>query len=526
LAAVKLEVHAAFGAVGLNQGVGQVADEGEIAAVKPGVVDAHFDADGAQHAVGAVVQLGFSVGVVGTPAVAVAGNAAVVVAVVQKHAFTGAAGAAKTIENLSVKLTQAITGFGYLVQEVKIAQPILITAGALIFAAWSPWLAGIAAAALAIGAIGNAMRKNTPQVPVNTGKLMFPTAGDGGYKERLAAEKKAEADAAKRARDLAAMTKANLKAQKDALKLAKAKSIFDLEKIQIEAALKGKLSEEDKIRLKLLKAIVDENISDVEKYEKALTAAQAKTKELSELLATIKTMEIKDPFGTWSIDPLTAAINELTQSIGGVGTKITATGVEWSSFANTVANTVIRPNLSEWSSSFSNANKAASDAAAAASATLTTTTSAATKAAADAAAASAAAIAAANKASAEAIAKAEADAAAALEKLKNESAAATAAANKAAQDAIDAANKTASETVASILAAASAAAAAAAASSSTVNTTTLDGIIAASGSSTNSTTTNVEITVTAPPFTDPNAIAEAVDNVLRNARDRGTLVAI
>lgn len=36
----------------------------------------------------------------------------------------------------------------------------------------------------------------------------------------------------------------------------------------------------------------------------------------------------------------------------------------------------------------------------------------------------------------------------------------------------------------------------------------------------------VEITVVAPPFTDPNAVAEAVDNLLREARQRGTLVAL
>jgi hypothetical protein len=36
----------------------------------------------------------------------------------------------------------------------------------------------------------------------------------------------------------------------------------------------------------------------------------------------------------------------------------------------------------------------------------------------------------------------------------------------------------------------------------------------------------VTINVTAPPFTDPNAIAEAIDEVLRQARDRGTLTAV
>ena len=39
------------------------------------------------------------------------------------------------------------------------------------------------------------------------------------------------------------------------------------------------------------------------------------------------------------------------------------------------------------------------------------------------------------------------------------------------------------------------------------------------------TTTKIEITVVAPAFTDPNAVAEAINDFLQNARDRGTLVA-
>jgi len=38
-------------------------------------------------------------------------------------------------------------------------------------------------------------------------------------------------------------------------------------------------------------------------------------------------------------------------------------------------------------------------------------------------------------------------------------------------------------------------------------------------------TTKIEVTVVAPPFTDPNAVAEAINDFLQNARDRGTLVA-
>ena len=33
----------------------------------------------------------------------------------------------------------------------------------------------------------------------------------------------------------------------------------------------------------------------------------------------------------------------------------------------------------------------------------------------------------------------------------------------------------------------------------------------------------VEVTVVAPPFTDPNAVAEAIDDYIQNAVNRGTL---
>jgi hypothetical protein len=163
----------------------------------------------------------------------------------------GAGGAAQNIENLSIKLTEAITGFGYLVREVKIAQPILITAGVLIGLAWAPWFTALGVAALAIGAIGNAMKKNASIKPVNTGPLMFPTAGDGGYKAREAARKKAEQEALLRNKKLAQSIKDQVKAANELLKkkklqnaidkanllLGKGEGIFDLDAIQYNAAL-------------------------------------------------------------------------------------------------------------------------------------------------------------------------------------------------------------------------------------------------------------------------------------------------
>jgi hypothetical protein len=345
------------------------------------------------------------------------------------------------------------------------------------------------------------------------------------------------------------VAKDTLKINKESLKLAKARAVFDLQKIQIEAALKGKISEEDKIRLKLMKAIEEENLTNIEKYQKALTAAQEKSKELSDLLTSIKDLEMKDPFGEWKVDPLTASINALTASMFAVQTQIQANGREWSSFANSVATTVIRPNLTEWSSSYSTASANAAAATAAANAALTATTTAASKAAAEAAAASAAAIAAsnktaseatasaaaasaaaiaaANKASADAVAKAQAEAATTLGKLNAETAASTAAAAKAAQDAIDAANKTAAETVAAILAKASAEAAAKAATAAAANVSTLEAFRAAEAAAAQTTatggSTKIEVTVTGDPFTDPNAVAEKVVEIIRSAGNRGTV---
>ena len=183
--------------------------------------------------------------------------------------------------------------------------------------------------------------------------------------EALAREEKARKAAAAAAAAQLKASKALIKSQQDALKLSKARAVFDLQKIQIEAALKGKISKEDEIRLKLMQAIEEENLTNVEKYQKALAVAQTKTKELTDLLATVKTLELKDPFGEWKIDPLTASINELTKSMFSVNTQIQANGREWSSFATLVASTVIRPNLSEWNSAFGAATAAANSAASA-----------------------------------------------------------------------------------------------------------------------------------------------------------------
>lgn len=336
-------------------------------------------------------------------------------------------------------------------------------------------------------------------IPVNRVKAPRSKSPAGTFM-RNQAEIKAAANAKKLAAEQAKSQKALTKAQQDSLKITKAKAIFDLQKIQIEAALKGKISAEDAIRLKLMKAIEDENLTGIEKYQKALEVAQTKTKELNELLTAVKTIEIKDPFSAFSIDPLTASINEFTKSINGVGTSITARGIEFSSFANLVATTVIRPNLTEFNSSFTAAAAAAAAALAATGATSATgngldiSATAALQAKADAAAAAAKAAADAANAKIAAL-EAEAKAAAALAGSNASAQRNAVIAAGLAQAALDAALKALEEANAKAATAASAAA---------------------------ETGSKVEITVNTG-VGDPNAIAEAISEVIREATARGTL---
>jgi hypothetical protein len=97
------------------------------------------------------------------------------------------------------------------------------------------------------------------------------------------------------------VAKETLKVSKDQLKLAKAKAIFDIQKIQIQAALQGKISEEERIRLMLLKAIQEENIEDIEKYTRLLNEIQGKVVELKEVLEETYAMDAGNPFIAWEI---------------------------------------------------------------------------------------------------------------------------------------------------------------------------------------------------------------------------------
>jgi hypothetical protein len=121
---------------------------------------------------------------------------------------------------------------------------------------------------------------------------------------RTRQQRDAEAAAAKRAKEVAALTKkqvASTKAltaeQKRQNALKKAGTIFDLDQIQIIAALKGNISKDDRRRLELQLALATENVDEVQRLSKELALSQGLGMDLAKFLASLPSA--KNPFEAW-----------------------------------------------------------------------------------------------------------------------------------------------------------------------------------------------------------------------------------
>jgi len=130
------------------------------------------------------------------------------------------------------------------------------------------------------------------------------SASPAGTALRTRQQRDAEAAAAKRAKEVAALTKkqvASTKAltaeQKRQNALKKAGTLFDLDQIQIIAALKGNISKEDRKRLELQLALATENVDEVQRLTKELAISQGLGVDLAKFLADLPSA--KNPFEAW-----------------------------------------------------------------------------------------------------------------------------------------------------------------------------------------------------------------------------------
>jgi len=148
--------------------------------------------------------------------------------------------------------------------------------------------------------------------------------GDQGGAAKVAegASARAARDAKKAAADQLKATKAQTKAVQDQAKLKKAQSLFDLDKVQILAALQGKLSEDEKLRLQLQFALLTDNAKEADRLSNQLAISQIKTTDLATAIA--KLPPALNPFASfpqWIQD----AINEINKLKFAVSTGPTTT---------------------------------------------------------------------------------------------------------------------------------------------------------------------------------------------------------
>ena len=145
----------------------------------------------------------------------------------------------------------------------------------------------------------DAFRQFAPKTTPGMGG--YPSSALGGtyIDPNEAARKKAEADAAKRAKELAALQKKTLDTNKKSLALQKASKTLNLEAIGIEAALKGKISETDRISLLLQKAILEGNATLATQLSDQLDAAIKRNEELRRAL--LSTPKAPNPYEDWKI---------------------------------------------------------------------------------------------------------------------------------------------------------------------------------------------------------------------------------
>ena len=139
--------------------------------------------------------------------------------------------------------------------------------------------------------------------------------------KNAAAAAKAEADAKKRAKELlAAQTKNTAELKKQAA-LKKDGTVFDMQQIELIAALKGKLSDDDRARAELQLALLNGNADEADKLTKQILMAQDATGNLYKYF--LQTPDAKNPFGyldQWIKDFQTKLNNLQIPAIAGPST--------------------------------------------------------------------------------------------------------------------------------------------------------------------------------------------------------------
>lgn len=144
----------------------------------------------------------------------------------------------------------------------------------------------------AFGAVGNVLGRFSPQ---RAAELLKQIKGQGpASKNPIQSGTYLNNPVATKTDKVA---KDTLKTNKASLALAKAKATLDLQTIQITAALKGKISEEDRLSLKLQLALLNENTDEATKLSEKLITLKEENAKLATKITELP--KATNPFAEW-----------------------------------------------------------------------------------------------------------------------------------------------------------------------------------------------------------------------------------
>lgn len=196
----------------------------------------------------------------------------------------------KQIDTLATKISDTVAAVVFGFQKLYV-----LTSDRAILASFNPFddyeknaLAAIEAAEKAAK-----FKRNMPTMGYQGSQAM----GIYETSAQLAARKKAEADALKRAKALAAVQTKGLADAKKKAAIEKAATTLDLDRIGLAAALKGQISETDRLSLNLQLALLDKNDVAATKLSGQLDAAVKRQNDLN--AALLATPEAPNPYRNW-----------------------------------------------------------------------------------------------------------------------------------------------------------------------------------------------------------------------------------
>jgi hypothetical protein len=174
--------------------------------------------------------------------------------------------------------------------------------------------------------VGNFIQNRQSSAPYDPMSAINPGLSPQ-FMKTIKERQKADALAAKRQKELAALTKKQTQAVKEQTALAKAKAVldkanavFNLDLIQNTAALQGKLTDDETLRLKLQREILLGNADASAKLAQELLSVQ---------IAAMMAASV-DPFGNYAKSAMEAmkALQELRGGLATLGTAQVITGAE------------------------------------------------------------------------------------------------------------------------------------------------------------------------------------------------------